>query len=94
MDQVRKPNRACGCAVVVGMLSVLRLSALAQQKPEMPEMGPHAGMAMTCQCPMDGPMGAVMMALGGLLVLAAIGALIALAVFLIRRSGPGRPAPA
>lgn len=55
------------------------------------------GMGGTCpyNCPMcgmmGGPMGIVTMVLGGALVLAVIGVLVALTVFLFRRSRP--PAP-
>jgi hypothetical protein len=41
---------------------------------------------------MHEPMGTTMMVLGGLVAAAAIAALVALAIFLIRRSGPRKAA--
>ena len=52
------------------------------------------GMTMRCMCGwpmgtmMQGPMGVIMMVLASLLILAVIGVLVALTVFLLRRSRP------
>jgi hypothetical protein len=55
------------------------------QMGDMEQTGGMQGM-----CPMCGGGGIVLMVLGGLLLLAAIAALIALTLFLIRRSRPPR----
>lgn len=72
---------------VPAMTLLLWASSAAAQQPQMPGMEPQ-GQIMMCRCPMNGPMGTFAMALGGLLVLAAVAALLALTVFLIRRSAP------
>jgi len=88
MDSARKY-----LSVVQGVLGLallfLPVSAVAQQAQAPGMMGD-----MTCPCPMSGPLGTVIMALAALLLIAVIGALVALTIFLLRRSRPGGPAQA
>ena len=70
----------------------------AMGQPMEQVMGRQGGGTMTGTCPMssmahmmEGPMGVVLMVLCGLLILAVIAVLIALTVFLLRRSRPSGP---
>lgn len=103
MDQFSSIRRVSGlwrfqrAAVVLALALSLPVLAFAQAgegaTSSMPEQAAQAG----CQCPMSGMhglMGGSAMALGGLLVLAIIFVLVALAMFLIRRSRPRPPASA
>ena len=74
------PHRASMIATVLLTLLV-PIVAVAQQGMPMAK----DGMMM---CPMCGAGGIVLMVLGGLLVLAATAALVALTLFLLRRSRP------
>ena len=69
------------------VLLLVPMVALAQQ-------GMPMGKDRMMMCPMCGAGGIVLMVLGGLLVLAATAALVALTLFLLRKSRPRSPTEA
>ena len=95
MHECKAMTSRVALARILGLLMVLLpIGGAGAQQPEQ-GMNPQ-GMGM-CQCPMSGMHGAtgpIWMVLGGLLTVAAIAALVALSVFLIRRSGPRAPTAA
>lgn len=88
-------HKAAWLLTIAFVAPFLFFGGLAQAQPtEMPEM---SGRGMGGMCPMM-HMGSGWMTVGmiltGLLTLAAISALVALTIFLVRRSGPRTPSAA
>jgi uncharacterized membrane protein len=90
MTRIGAASRSQAVRAAIGITVLWSNIVVAQPPGGMPSMQGHGGAGMHCPM-MGGGMGMFMGVLGILFIVAAIGALVALAVFLVRRSRPRGP---